>query len=321
VAEAAQARARRILIWIGLAVTVLFGWLAIRDVHAREVWDALQESNYAWTVPAVLALAASIVVRAVRWQYVFEPATRPPFVPALRALLVGYLFNNILPARAGEAARVVALRSYAGTSRAESAATIVAERLYDVLTLLVLFFGTLAWLPHVARIKVAFALAVLVVLAIVVAALVLVRWEHRPLEWALRPVLRLPFLASLDAQTLALSATQGLASLRRGRLAAAAFLLTLVSWIGLALSAWFVVLAFDLGLSPEAGVLVVVATGLASILPSSPAGLGVFEGAAVVALGAYGVTRSDALSYALVLHAVNFFPYLPAGALALRWRL
>jgi len=197
---------------------------------------------------------------------------------------------------------------------------VVAERIYDVLTILVLFFCTLPWLPHVARIKIAVWLSVLVVAGIVAAAVVLIRWEHRPIEWVLRPVVRIPFLASLDAQRLALSATQGLASLRRGRLAAAAFVLTLLSWFALALSAWFVMLAFDLGLSPAAGALVVVATGLASILPSSPAGLGVFEGATVVALGAYGVARSDALSYALVLHAVNFFPYLIAGAVALRWR-
>jgi uncharacterized protein (TIRG00374 family) len=149
---------------------------------------------------------------------------------------------------------------------------------------------------------------------------VLIKWEHRPIEWVLRPVVRIPFLSSLDAQRLALNATQGLASLRRGGLALAAFVLTLVSWIALALSAWFVMIAFDLGLSPAAGVLVVVATGLASTLPSSPAGLGVFEGATVVALGAYGVPRSEALSYALVLHAVNFFPYLVAGVVALRWR-
>lgn len=319
-AVAAQARTRRILIWAGLLVTVLFGWIAIQDVHAQAVWEALKESNYAWTIPAVLALAAAIVLRAVRWQYVFERETRPPFGPTLRALLVGYLFNNILPVRAGEAIRVVALYRYAGTSRAESAATVVAERLYDVLTLLVLFFATLPWLPHVARIKITLWLAICVVLAIVVTAVVLIKWEHRPIEWVLRPVVRIPFLSSLDAQRLALSATQGLASLRRGGLALAAFVLTLVSWIALAFSAWFVMIAFDLGLSPAAGVLVVVATGLASTLPSSPAGLGVFEGATVVALGAYGVPRSEALSYALVLHAVNFFPFLVAGVVALRWR-
>ncbi len=315
-----QPRIRPLLIWLGLGVTVLFGWLAIRDVHADRVWDALARSNYAWTIPSVLALAGSIAIRAVRWQYVFEPATRPAFEPALRALLVGYLFNSVLPARAGEAARVLALHRFAGTSRAEGAATIVAERLYDVLTLLLLFFVALPWLPHVARVQVALTLAVAVVLAIVIAAVVLVRWEHRPLEYVLRPLLRLPGLSSLDAERLALNTTAGLASLRRGRLAAAALGLTVASWLGLALSAWFVFRAFDLQLSYAAGILVVIATGLASILPSSPAGLGVFEGATVVALGAYGVSRSDALSYALVLHAVNFFPFLLAGVVALRWR-
>jgi uncharacterized membrane protein YbhN (UPF0104 family) len=215
---------------------------------------------------------------------------------------------------------VVALRSYAGTSRAESAATILAERLYDVLSLLALFFVTLPWLPHVARVKVAVGLAAAVVVGIAAAAVVLVRWEHKPIEYLLTPLLRLPFFATLDPERLALNATSGLASLRRTRLAAQALLLTLTSWLGLALSAWFVFRAFDLDLSFAAGILVVVATGLASILPSSPAGLGVFEGATVVALGAYGVSRSDALSYALVLHAVNFFPYLPAGVLAMKWR-
>jgi len=77
-AEAVRPRTRLILIWAGVAVTVLFGWIAIRDVHARAVWEALKDSNYAWTIPATLALAVAVVLRAVRWQYVFERATRPP---------------------------------------------------------------------------------------------------------------------------------------------------------------------------------------------------------------------------------------------------
>jgi len=59
-----------------------------------------------------------------------------------------------------------------------------------------------------------------------------------------------------------------------------------------------------------AGLLVVIGIGLSMILPSSPAALGVFEGATVVCLGAYGISDSRALSYALVLHALNFLPFL-----------
>ena len=77
-------------------------------------------------------------------------------------------------------------------------------------------------------------------------------------------------------------------------------------------------IGFDLGLSPLAGGLVIVAIGLSMILPSSPAAVGVFEAATLVALNAYGVPKSAGLSYALVLHAVNFFPYIAAGLIVLQ---
>ena len=75
---------------------------------------------------------------------------------------------------------------------------------------------------------------------------------------------------------------------------------------------------FHLGLPPLAGLLVAIATGLGMIVPSAPAAVGVFEAATLVALRAYGVSDSRALSYALILHAVNLVPYLAAGALLLR---
>jgi glycosyltransferase 2 family protein len=105
----------------------------------------------------------------------------------------------------------------------------------------------------------------------------------------------------------------GLAALRSVRVAAAGAGLTVVSWIVLAASNWVLMPAFELDLGYEAGLLVAVAVGLAMVVPAPPAALGVFEGAAVVALVAFDVDASVALSYALVLHAVNFFPYLAAG--------
>jgi uncharacterized membrane protein YbhN (UPF0104 family) len=74
---------------------------------------------------------------------------------------------------------------------------------------------------------------------------------------------------------------------------------------------------FDLPHSPLAGILVTIATGLSLVLPSSPGAVGVFETAALVALNAYDVPKTAALPYALVLHAVNLFPYVAAGALVL----
>ena len=117
---------------------------------------------------------------------------------------------------------------------------------------------------------------------------------------------------------MAASLVRDAASLRTARLAAIALALTAVSWLLLSLSSWVLMLGFDLGLSPLAGILVSVAVGLSLVLPSSPAAVGVFEAAALAGLKAYGIPKSDALSYALVLDAVNFFPYVAAGAVVLQ---
>jgi hypothetical protein len=81
----------------------------------------------------------------------------------------------------------------------------------------------------------------------------------------------------------------------------------------LAASYWVLTMAFHLDMPFVAGVLVMVATNLSLALPSSPAALGVFEAATVVALRAFDVPQAEALTYGLVLHLINFVPFLVVG--------
>lgn len=312
--------ARTALLATGLLVSALFAYLAVRDVHPGEVWHALGECDYWWLVPALGALAAANVLRVYRWQFLFSRETRPPFGPLASAMLIGQLFNNVLPARAGEAARIVTLNQSSGTSRAETAGTVLIERAYDVLSLLLLLFVLTPWLPHVTWLRAAAILAIALSAGLVAAFAVVAVWKERPLLAVLRPLGRLPFVPEQRLERAAANLVHGLAGLRRGRLALAAIGLTTASWIAFGISSWLVLRGFDVGreLSPAAGILVMIAIGLAMILPSSPAAVGVFEAAVLVALKAYGVPESRALSYALVLHALNFFPYVVAGGLLLQ---
>ena len=257
-------------------------------------------------------------MKAVRWRQLFAPEQRPPLGPVLRALLVGYLFNNILPVRAGEPARIVALNQAARTSRAETAATVVLERAYDVFSLLVLLFAALPWFPHVGWLRAAGALAIALTLGMAAAVVVLARYGERPLRFALRPLKRIRLLDAERVELAAVNLGRGLTGLRRPRLMLGALVWTTAAWLALALSCWLIMRGFDLHLSLAAGLLVVIATNLAAILPSSPAGVGVFEQATLVALGAYGISDSRALSYALVLHVVNFVPFVVVGFLVLQ---
>jgi uncharacterized protein (TIRG00374 family) len=319
VPELARLPARRAgLVASGLAISVFFGWLAVRGVHLGRAWAALRASNPWWLVPALGLVALTVLARAERWRVLFAPERRPGYRPILYATLIGYLFNNILPARAGEAARVVALNQRSRrTSRAEAVATIVVERVFDVASLLVLLFVLAPWYPHVGWFRTAAIFAIALGIVVIGAVVALALFGERALHVLLAPFGRLPLLPRARLTAAAENLTHGLAALRRRRVATAGFAWTIVSWLVLAGSSWCVLRSFHLGLSPVAGLVTVIAWNLAAILPSSPAGLGVFEAAVVAALGAYDVSRSSALTVALVLHALNFVPFIVVGALAL----
>jgi uncharacterized protein (TIRG00374 family) len=305
------------LSWLGLLVSAGFGYLAVRGVRFGSVWRGLRESDYVWLIPAFAALAAFIWTRVVRWRALFEPARRPPSRSAWSALLIGYLFNNVLPARAGEAARIVALNREAGTSRAESAATVVVERVYDILSLLILLFVSLPWLPNVSWLRTAAALAIGLSIALIATIVVLTVYGERPVRAILLPFARLPFLSSERIDYAARNLVRGFVGFRHVRLALVALVWTFAGWLVLALCFWLVMEGFHLHLSYVAALLALIATGIGAIVPSSPAGIGVFEAAVVVALDPFGVSRSQALSYAVVLHALNVLPLVAAGSLVL----
>jgi uncharacterized membrane protein YbhN (UPF0104 family) len=289
---------------VSLLLSALFGYLAVRNVEWAATWNALENSNYWWIVPTLALLAGWTLLRAIRWQWLFRGDARPPLTAVTKATLLGLFFNNILPARAGEAARVVALRSYAGVSAAESAATIVVERLFDVFGLFALLLVLSPWLPRVSWLRA----AALIALAAIGLALVLVGFAAFVDR---RPMRRNRFGGIFT------SLVDGLAAVRRPGQAAIALGLTLCSWLVLGVAFWFLALSFHFGLSPLAGILVAVGVGLSFLIPAAPAGVGVFEAAGLAAVGAYGIGSSRALAYVLVLHAVNLVPFLIAGAVVL----
>jgi uncharacterized protein (TIRG00374 family) len=312
---------RSTVTWGGLIVSAAFAYFAVRHVRLSEVWNGLRESNYWWLLPALALLAVAIYLKALRWRYLFAAETRPAIGPVFAAMLLGYFFNNILPARAGEAARIIDLNRRAGTSRAEATATIVLERAYDTFVLLVLLFVTLPWLPHITWLHSAVVLAVVLSGVLLLLGIILGVFGVRPLQLALKPLGRLPFISRDGLENVAHNLARGLAALRQPRLVLAALFWSTLAWLALAVSTWFVLRGFHLGLSVEAGLLIVIATNLAQILPSSPGAIGVFEAATLVSLRAYGVSDSRALSCALVIHAVNVLPFIPAGLPLLRGSL
>jgi glycosyltransferase 2 family protein len=303
--------------------TLGFGYLSVRNVHLGQMWRALRHSNYWWTIPSVALTAVAVAIRVQRWRFLFRSQRRPPFTVAARALLISYFFNNVLPARAGEFARIVDLKRRAGISRAETAATVILERLYDVIVLGVLLFAFLPWLPRLTWLRSVELFMGVVVCGFVAAILALAIFGEGPVQLALKPLKRFG-LSTARADAVASSVGHGLAAIREARVAVVVILWTAVSWLVAAGSAWVLMIGFHLHLPFAAAIVVVVAVNLAQVLPSLPSGLGVVEAAAVLALGAYDIGSTRGLAYALVYHALNFIPFVAAGPFVLgrglNWR-
>jgi uncharacterized protein (TIRG00374 family) len=213
---------------------------------------------------------------------------------------------------------VVTLRQRAGTAPAEVVGTVVVERLFDVLSILLIFFAAQPWLPHVSWFGTAAIAAIVLAAALATAIVVLVIYGDRPVRFLARPLGRLPLLTAERVERAAADLVAGLSGLHRPAVAFMGFFWSLAAWLLSSASAWLVTYAFGLHLGFDAGILVSVGVGLAMIVPV-PAGLGVFEAAALLALNAYGISNTGALPYALVLHVVNFLPFVVFGGLALHF--
>jgi len=309
---------RPILIGTGLLATLAFTYLALRDVDFDAAKQALRDVNPAWLLAALTILGFSVLLRVLRWRYLFAPPARPSVRAVTSAYLIGQFFNNILPLRAGEAARIVALSKLAKRPLGETTATVLLERVYDVLVLLAMLFVLAPWLPHLSWLGAAALVAIAAVVVFVAVIAILAFYGDRPLLLLLAPLRVVPSIRPERIASFASNLGRGLSAVRGVRSAFTAVVLTASSWVVMGISFWVLLLAFPLPHSPLAGILVVIATNLAQILPSAPAAVGVFEAATLVALASFEANRSIALSYAVVLHLMNFIPYLLLGPLALR---
>jgi uncharacterized protein (TIRG00374 family) len=312
-------RLRPVLLLAGLALSILLTYFALRGIDFDEFLDALAEGDPVWFLGSFAVFAAAYVVRVLRWWILFEPEARPPVRALVRAMLVGDFLTSLLPVlRLGELARVVVLHREVRTPRSVSLGTVVTERLYDSVALLLLLFAAVPFAPPVSWLRAAALLFAVLGIGFAVTLLVLWRFGSRPLGFLLRPLALLPGFTRARAEIAAEGIVRGLTGLRKPQVALAALGLSVLSWLGISISFTLALHTVGLGLGLDAGILVAVATTFSLLLPSLPASVGIFEAATLVALEPYGVDDAVALSGAVVIHVMTFLPFLVLGPIALR---
>ncbi len=136
---------------IGFAVSALFLWLVLRQLDLAEVGAAIASADPLWIAVAVMCFAFGYACRIQRWRIMLLPANPDlSFGRATVPFLASFATNNVLPFRAGDALRTIAFRNWLGIGPSVVLATLIVERLLDLLSLIVAFVIALFIFQHAA---------------------------------------------------------------------------------------------------------------------------------------------------------------------------
>ena len=131
---------KRWQLWIGILISGIFLFFALRGLKLQEVWQAVQGGKYIWLLPGIGVYFVGVWVRAWRWHYLLRPLKKIPTAAMFPIVTIGYMGNNIYPARAGEVLRAMILKQRQDVPVSASLATIIVERVFDGLVMLAFVF-------------------------------------------------------------------------------------------------------------------------------------------------------------------------------------
>jgi len=302
--------------WLGILVSVFFLVLALRGLDLERFWSDLQGASYGWLIPGVLIYFGAVWARTWRWHYMLRALKPVPLRRLFPMITIGYMGNNVYPARAGEFLRAYVLKRDEGISMSASLATILVERIFDGLVMLLFVFFTLPVVPDLQpdlrRLVVLASLAFLGALVIFLALASAPATARRLYGALINRLVPTRFRSQL--MDLTDRFMEGLVGLRRGRDLMMILFTSTVVWLLETVKYWFVMHAFPFEVSFFALMLMNGLANLALTIPAAPGGIGPFDWAGIETLSAFGVGRTLASAYTVVLHVALWFPITALGA-------
>ena len=308
--------------WLGVVISAAFLWVALRGLSLGDMWQELREADYWWLLPGVAVYFLGVWARAWRWHYLLRPLKQIPTKTMFPIVAIGYMGNNIYPARAGELLRAYVLRRREGVAISASLATIIVERAFDGVVMLAFVFLNL---PELARLtadsgfvgsirNLAIWGAGIFLAAVIVFLLMaaLPDQASKVLGWFIDRLIPARFRVQVSGFFERFLG--GMASLRSPADVLMVLVTSVVIWLFETGKYWFVMHAFNFEVTFFALMLMNGIVNLATTIPSAPGYVGTFDAPGIAVLEAYGVPGAIAAGYTLVLHAALWFPITLLGA-------
>ena len=311
-------------LWIGIGISIFFLYLLFRKIDFDKLLTALREMDYRYLLLSILFTFVSYFFRAVRWRYLLLPMKKVGMNSLFSATIIGYMANNILPARLGEFVRAYALGEKEKLDKSSVFATLVLDRLFDgftVILILLITFFTVKLPAGMEKVQQGLVLGGYVTLAFYITVIVFLVLLKKQTMRTLRftAMVLKPFPTRVGEKLIPVlgSFIEGLRFSSRSSDILILFASSAVIWAFAVLALDMVLISFGIILPVTASMFIMVFLVFAVMVPASPGYVGTYHAACVYGLMAFNVQMEKALSIALMVHGVNFFPVILAGLMFL----
>ena len=302
---------KRIQFWIGVAVSVISLAALFIFIKPAQILEALKSTHYELWLLASVSLVLFLLIRAVRWRFMLNSSLKPAQIAygsVFHIQNIGYMATNILPFRLGDVVRAVLIGNVPPATISLGISTMVVERVFDLLFIVILFpftFAAVEQLPpevqQVARLTGFLAIAATLVL---IGAANKRQPAIKVADYFLR---RFPFLNRQAWLKRLDDLLRGLGVFTSFKNTAIMITLSIVVWLPIIAGYYVGLLAVNLQPSLTEAAFVVCIAAFSVAAPSSPGQIGVFEASVTFALaGILGMPEAEAASFAFLYHAVNY---------------
>ena len=307
---------------IGIAISVALLYWTLHDVEFSLLWDVLRQSRVEWWALAVVTATSVFPLRAIRWRLILDPvAPGIPLGMLWRAIAIGMMVTNVVPARAGELARAYALtRETPKVGFATSFASLAVDRVFDVVVLLLLLIVGMFELPSARDTVIAgqplsnwVGWGTVVIGAMTGALYLVVVFPSRIIAMYEAFSRRVAPRFEARGRDALLAFAAGLSVLRSPRRFGAVMVWTIIHWVVNALAVWFGFKAIGISVSLFGAFVVQGLVAIVVAAPSSPGFFGVFEAMARVSLAMYGIPEDQAVAWGFGYHILTFIPITLIG--------
>lgn len=301
---------------IGLAISAVALYLVFRQADLEEVGSAFLEARYGYVAIAAVLEIGILYLRGLRWQVLLRG--RITAIDGTWLFSIGFLFNNILPARLGEIARAVLAGRRPGMQFASALSSIVVERLFDVIALAILIGIVLLGideLPAWAS-SAGLAMGIGAFLAVGILAIT-VRYPDGALSFGTRVLSLVPGIGDEKAKSLLETFVDGLSGVASLRVFALGLFYSVIAWLGSGVLGWVMMLAFWDNVPLIDGMASVAAAGLGIAVPGAPSGIGPFHAAIYAFMTSIGYDPNTTRSFAIMMHGFSFLATSAVGAIGL----